>query len=129
MSFNNKGALTTFDKKDKRMPGASSNADIRRAVRGLDRPSLASYKLEHVKGHQDRNRKLKSLTLKASLNVKCDAVAKQAIQAPVKPGLGLSSQTLPMEKCSVFVGGESKRPIRRRRSSKWWDGKMHRSTM
>ena len=37
VSCNNKGALTTFDKKDKRVPAASSNANVRRALRELDR--------------------------------------------------------------------------------------------
>ena len=60
VSCDNKGALMTFDKTDKRIPAASSNAGVRRALRELDRLSSASYKLEHVKGHQDRNKKLKS---------------------------------------------------------------------
>ena len=66
MSRDNKGALTTFDKKDKRVPAASTNADVRWALRELDRWSSAKYKLEHVKGHQDRNKKLKSLKLEAT---------------------------------------------------------------
>ena len=51
VSCDNKGALMTFDKTDKRIPAASSNAGVRRALRELDRLSPASYKLEHVKGH------------------------------------------------------------------------------
>ena len=98
MWCDNKGALTTFDRKDKRIPAVSSNADVRRALHKLDRRSSASYKLEHVKGHQDRNKKLKSLTLEARLNVKCDEMAKQAVWASVKPGMGPSSQILPLEK-------------------------------
>ena len=105
-SCDNKGGLATFDKKDKRVPAASSNADVRRALRELDRRSLAKYKLEHVKGHQDRNKKLKSLKLEARLNVKCDERAKHAARASVKPGMGPSRQTLPLEKCGVFVGEE-----------------------
>ena len=102
----NNGTLTTFDKKDKKIPAASSNANVMRALRELDRRSSARYKLEHVKGHQDRNKKLESLTLEARLNVKCNKMAKQAVRASVKPGMGPSSQTLLLEKCSVFVGGE-----------------------
>ena len=75
-------------------------------MRELDRRSSAKYKLEHVKGHQDRNRKLKSLKLEARLNVKCDEMEKHAVRASVKPGMGPSGQTLPLEKCSVFVGEE-----------------------
>ena len=105
VSCDNKGALTTFDKKEKKIPAASSNADVRRGLRELDRRALASYKLEHVKGHQTRNKKLKSLTLEARLNIKCDEIAKQTVRASVKSRIGPSSQTMPLEKCSVFVGG------------------------
>ena len=83
VSCGNKGALTAFDKKDKRISAASSNADVRRALRELDRPSSATYKLEPVKGHQDRKKKLKSLTLEARLNVKCDEMAKQAVHTGI----------------------------------------------
>ena len=106
MACDNKGALTTFDKKDKRVPAASSNADARRALRELNRWSSTGYKLEHVKGHQDRNKRLNSLTLEARLNVKCNEMAKQAVRASVKPGMGPLGQTLPLEKCSVFIGEE-----------------------
>ena len=44
-------ALTTFNKKDKRELAVSSNADVRRALRELDKRSSVKYKLEHVKGH------------------------------------------------------------------------------
>ena len=40
VSCDNKGALMTFDKKEKRVPAASSNADVRRALRKLDRRSF-----------------------------------------------------------------------------------------
>ena len=33
VSCDNKGALATFDKKDKRVPAARSNTDVRRALR------------------------------------------------------------------------------------------------
>ena len=106
VSRDNKRALTMFDKKDKIIPADSSNADVRRALRELDRRSSAKYKLEHVKGHQDRNKKLKSLTLEVRLNIKCNEMTKHAVWASVKPGMGPSSHTLPLEKCSVFFGGE-----------------------
>ena len=99
-----KGALTTFDKKDKTVPAASSNTDVRRALRELDKRSSAKYTFEHVKGHQDRNKKLKSLKLETRLNVKCNEMAKHAVRASVKPKIGASRQTLPLENCSVFVG-------------------------
>ena len=105
VSCDNKGALTMFDKKSKRIQAASSNADVRRALRELDRP-LTRYKLEHVKGHQDRNKRLGSLTLEARLNVKCNEMTKQVVRASVEPKIGPLSQTLSLQKCSVFVNGE-----------------------
>ena len=75
-------------------------------LRKLDRRSSAKHKLEHVKGYQDRNKKLKSLKLEARLNIKCNEMAKHAVRASVKPGMGPSRQTLPPEKCSVFAGEE-----------------------
>merc|ERR1711966_181777 len=33
-------------------------------------------------------------------------MAKHAVRASVKPGMGPTGQTLPLEKCSVFVGEE-----------------------
>ena len=53
----NKGALFTFAKKSKRIPAASSNVDMHRALREVNRRSGDRYRLEHVKGHQDRNMK------------------------------------------------------------------------
>ena len=43
VSCDNKGALFTFDKKCKRVPAASSNADVRRALRELNRRSANQY--------------------------------------------------------------------------------------
>ena len=51
------------------LPAASSNAGVCRALREVDRGSENCLKLEHVKGHQDRKKKLKWLPLKAQLNV------------------------------------------------------------
>ena len=116
VSCDNKGALTIFDKKSERIPATSSNADGRRALQELDRRSSARYKLEHAKGHQDRNKKFRCLTLESRvLNVECGIMAKQAVRASVKPGMGPSNQTLPLEKCSVIVGGEKQTPDRQRR--------------
>ena len=49
VSCDKKGALTTFDKKSKRIPTASRNADVRRAFRELKRSSSLRYKLEYVR--------------------------------------------------------------------------------
>ena len=56
--------------------------------------------MEYVKGHQDRNKKLKSL------NAKCNEMAKHAIWASVKPGMGPLRHTLSLEKCSGLVDGK-----------------------
>ena len=42
VSCDNKGALFTFDKKCKRIPTASSSADVRRGLRELNRRSATS---------------------------------------------------------------------------------------
>ena len=76
VSCDNKGVLFTFDKKCKRVPAASSNADVRRALRELNRRSANQYRLEHVRGHQDKNKRYKDLSLEAQLNVECDIMAK-----------------------------------------------------
>ena len=106
VSCDNKGALTTFDKKSKRIPVASSNANVRRALRELDRRSSARYKLEHIKGHQDRNKKLRDLTMETRLEITCDKMAKLAVEALIRTGMELLKQMLPLEKCCVFAEGE-----------------------
>ena len=54
VSCDNIGALHPFAKKSKQVPASSSNADIRRALREVNRRAHNKYSLEHVKGHQDR---------------------------------------------------------------------------
>ena len=47
--------------------------------------------------------------LEARLNVKCDMMAKQAVEVSIlsiRPDMGPSKQTLPLDKCCVFVKGE-----------------------
>ena len=48
------GALHTFAKKSKWVPASSSNADVKRALRDVNRRANSKYRLEHVQGHQDR---------------------------------------------------------------------------
>ena len=72
VACNNKGALFTFTKKSKRIPAASCNTDVQRALREANQRSDNAFKLKHVKGHQDRNKKLKNLPLEARLNMECD---------------------------------------------------------
>ena len=79
VSCDNKSALFTFEKKSKRVTSSSSNADVRRALREVNKLTTNKYQLEHVKGHQDRCKKKKYLTLEARLNIKCDEMAKEAV--------------------------------------------------
>ena len=65
VACDNKAALFTFQKQCKRVPASSSNADVRRALREVQRRSANHYRLEHVKGHQDRTKKIKNMTLEA----------------------------------------------------------------
>ena len=106
LSCDNKGALTTFDKKCKRISAAGSNSDVKRALQELNRQSTARFRLENAKGHQDRNRTLRDLSLEPRLNVECNVMAKSAVTASIRPGMGPPRQTFPVEKCSIFVRGE-----------------------
>ena len=63
VSCDNMGALHTFAKECKRVPSSSSNADIRRALREVNRLALNKYILEHVKGRQDRTSRAEDLSL------------------------------------------------------------------
>ena len=98
VACDNKAALFTFQKKSKRIPASSSNADVRRALREVQRRSANHYQLRHVKGHQDRTKKRKHMTLEERLNVECDALAKGAVTDSVRPGMGPSRQALPLER-------------------------------
>ena len=44
------GALYTFAKKSKRVPVSSSNADVKRALREVNRRANNKYHLEHLQG-------------------------------------------------------------------------------
>ena len=79
---------------------------MRRALREVQRRSANHYRLKHVKGHQDRTKKIEHMTLEVRLNVKYDALAKGAVTDSVRPGMGPSKQSLPREKASVYVAGE-----------------------
>ena len=61
----NKSALHTFGKKLKRVTSSSSNADARRALREVNKRATNKYQLEHVKGHQDRDKRRRDLSTEA----------------------------------------------------------------
>ena len=80
VSCDNMGALHTFAKECKRVPASSSNADIRRALREVNRLAINKYSLEHVKEQQDKTSRTEELSLEARPNVECDEMAKDAVR-------------------------------------------------
>ena len=105
VSCDNKSALFTFEKKSKRVTSSSSNADVRRALREVNKLATNKYQLEHVKGHQDRCKKRKDLTLEARLNIKCDEMAKEAVRNAAQDPARDWRQKLPLEHASVYIRG------------------------
>ena len=69
VSCNNMGVLHTFAKKSKRVPASSSNTDTKGALQEVNKRANNKYHLEHVRGHQDRSKRVRDLSLKARLNV------------------------------------------------------------
>ena len=63
------GVLHTFAKKSKWAPASISSVDVKRVLREVNRRASKKYRLEHVRGHQDRMKSIRDLPLKAPLNV------------------------------------------------------------
>ena len=105
VSCDNKSALHTFEKKNKRVTSSSSNANVRRALREVNKQATNKYQLEHVKGHQDRNKKRKDLSLEARLNIECDGMAKGAVRSAAQDPMRDWRQKLPLEYASVYMRG------------------------
>ena len=61
VACSNRRALLTFAKKSIRIPVVSCNADVQRALSEVNQRSGNSFTLEHMKCHQDRNKKVKTL--------------------------------------------------------------------
>ena len=81
VACDNKSALYTFEKKSKQVTSSSSNADVGRALREVNKQATNKYQLEHVKVHQDGCKKQKNLTLEARLNIERDGMAKGAVRS------------------------------------------------
>ena len=79
---------------------------MRRALRKLNRRLANHYRLEHIRDHQDRTKRVKSLSQGGQLNEECNNMAKGAVTDSVQPRMGPTKQTLPLEKTCVFVAGE-----------------------
>ena len=105
VSCDNIGALHTVTKKSKQAQASSSNADLRRALREVNRRARNTYSLEHVKGHQDRTATAEDLSLEARLNVECDKMTKEAVRGSITRELRDKAQQLPLEKACVFIAG------------------------
>ena len=96
VSCDNMGVLHTFAKESKQVPASSSNADIRRALREVNRLALNKYSLEHVGGHQDKTARAEDLLLEARLNVECNEMAKDAVRGLMTRELRHKTQELPL---------------------------------
>ena len=105
VSCDNMGTLHTSAKKSKQVPASSSDADIRRALREVNRRPHNRFSLEHVRGHQDRTARFEDLLLEARLNVECNKIAKEAVKGSTTRELRDKRQQLPLEKTCVFIAG------------------------
>ena len=99
----NKSALHTFGKKSKRMTSSSSNADVRRALREVNKRAVNNYQLEHVKDHQDWTKRRKDLSLEARLNIECNGMAKGVVRNAAQDPDRDWRQKLPLEYASVYI--------------------------
>ena len=80
---------------------SSSNEDTRRALQEVNRQTMNKYQLEHVKGHQDRNKKRKDLSLETKLNIECNKMAKGAVRYAAQDPHKNWKQRLPLEHACV----------------------------
>ena len=87
------------------MSVSSSNADIRRTLREVNRLALNKYGLEHVKGHQDRTARAEDVPLEARLNVECNEMVKDAVRESITRQLRHKTHELPLEKACAFTAG------------------------
>ena len=62
-------ALHTYAKQSKRVLASSSNTDVKRALQEFNRRASNKYHIEHMRGHQDRTKRIRDLSLEVRLNV------------------------------------------------------------
>ena len=103
----NIGALNQSSKWVRRVRTGSKQSDLLRAIRTCKLDNRLAFLYHHVKGHQDRHLLWHQLTLEAQLNVKCDGLAKGAVQRWLEGGCDVPRglQLLPREKAAVFIDG------------------------
>jgi len=107
MCCDNIGALNQSSKWVRRVRTGSKQSDLLRAIRSCKIDCRLAFVYHHVKGHQDRHLLWHQLALEAQLNVKCDGLAKSAVQRWILFGADASRglQLLPREKAAVFIEG------------------------
>ena len=71
----------------------------------MNKQATNKYQLEHVKGHQDRCKKWKDLTLEARLNIECNGMAKGAVRSASQDPVRDLRQKLLLEYASVYRRG------------------------
>ena len=72
----------------------------------MNKRATNKYQLEHVKGHQDRNKRRRDLSAEARLNIECDDMAKGAVQNTAQDPDRNWWQKLPLEYACVYIGGK-----------------------
>ena len=101
----NKGALTTFARKEKRIPPARRNSDIRRVIRNIQSRTKSAHLLRHVRAHQDDSVSRRQLSLEARLNCICDDLAKDALVEESHHPQAAATD-LPCERARVLIDGK-----------------------
>ena len=87
---------------------SSKNADVKRALQEVNRKASNKYRLEHVRGNQDRTKRIKDLSLGAQLNVECESRATETVKESTTKNLKEENQKLPLESvCGVCCGEET----------------------
>lgn len=103
----NKGALYQASVYRRRVKTNTHHADLLRNLRSIKLSNLLQFQYVHVKAHQDRHRSWEQLSFIQQLNVHCDDLAGQAVQAsfgsPPRNGL---NQLIPRERAAVIIDGE-----------------------
>lgn len=102
----NKGALYQASVYRRRIKTNAHHADLLRNLRSIKLSKRLQFNYIHVKAHQDRHLSWDQLSFIQQLNVHCDDLAGQAVQAsfgaPPRSGL---DQLIPRETAAVIIDG------------------------
>ncbi len=107
MNCDNKGALFQASLKRRRVRNNSKHANLLRNLRYLKNKYHFEVEYHHVKAHQDDIYAYDDLPLIQQLNVICDNLAKQAVQASLLSTTPRASldQILPNEQAVLVING------------------------